>query len=257
MHLIKNYLTRRILKNHTIAFKQWHVTTSKMPLLRSLTITEKVQLRKLCTLFIYHKTFSGAGDLSVTYPMQITVAAQACLMILGLGMQAFNGWEEIIIYPGAFKVDRTFVSADGLVHQENQNLSGEAWDRGPVILSWQDVERESFNLIPGHNLIIHEFAHKLDMLNGRANGMPPLHPTMPVEEWTQALNQAYESLQKNIGNFQQTYITPYAGKNPAEFFAVISEYFFTAPEILEQYCPDVYEQLKQYYRQDTLQRLSR
>ena len=254
MNFIKKYFIRRILKKHAISYSEWHDTTIKIPLLQHLSNKEKVQLRKLSTLFLYKKTIVGAKNFKITKAIQITIAAQACLQILNLGMSAFNGWVEIIIYQGAFKVNRQITSAKGLVHHENNTLSGEAWDRGPVILSWDDVEHESYNLLPGHNVVIHEFAHKLDMLNGRANGMPPLHPNMPIEQWSLTLSQAYELLNNNLDNFQHSYINPYASTNPAEFFAVISEYFFTAPDILFQYCPDVYEQLKQYYRQDTLLR---
>jgi Mlc titration factor MtfA (ptsG expression regulator) len=257
MNLIKKYLTRIILRKHAVSFNEWHDVTCRIPVLQNLTSTEKAKLRKLSTLFLYKKTIVGAKNLQITPAMRIAVASQACLQILNLGIDAFNGWVEIIIYPGAFRVDRDVSGADGLVHHESHGLSGEAWDRGPVILSWEEVESESYSLHPGHNVIIHEFAHKLDMLNGRANGMPPLHPNMPIQTWTLILSQAYELLKQNIDNFQYSYINPYASTNPGEFFAVISEYFFTAPDILFQYCPDVYKQLKQYYRQDTLQRLSR
>lgn len=257
MNFIKRYLTRRILQKHAIAFNEWHDVTRRIPVLQYLSTTEKVRLRQLSTLFLYEKTFFGAKNLEVTKAMQITIASQACLQILNLNIDSFSGWIEIIIYPGAFRVNRNITSADGLVHHENQSLSGEAWDRGPVILSWDDVEYESYSLQPGHNVVIHEFAHKLDMLNGRANGMPPLHPSMTIETWSRTLSQAYDLLNHKIDNFQHSTINSYASTNPGEFFAVISEYFFTAPDILFQYCPEVYEQLKQYYRQDTLQRSNR
>ena len=256
MNFIKKYLTRRILRKHAIDFNQWHDITHNIPVLRYLSSTEKARLRSLTTLFLYKKTFSGANNLLITDAMRITVASQACLQILNLGIDAFNGWVEIIVYPAAFNINRDVAGADGLIHNENTSLSGESWDRGPLILSWHDVERESYGLYPGRNIVIHEFAHKLDMLNGRANGMPPLHPNMPIETWTSTLSQAYELLQQNIDNFDHSYINPYAGTNPGEFFAVISEYFFTAPEILLQYCPEVYEQLKQYYRQNPLLRFN-
>lgn len=256
MNFIKKYFTRRILHIHAISFNDWHDTTVQLPLFQNLSNKEKVKLRKLSTLFLYKKNIVGAKDFKITKAMQITIAAQACLQILNLGIDAFDGWVEIIVYPGAFKVNREITSTNGLVHHENNTLSGEAWDRGPLILSWDDVEHESYNLLPGNNVVIHEFAHKLDMLNGRANGMPPLHPNMPIEQWSQTLSQAYELLNNKLDNFQHSYINPYASTNPAEFFAVISEYFFTAPDILFQYCPAVYEQLKHYYRQDTLLRSS-
>ncbi|MCK5648441.1 MAG: zinc-dependent peptidase [Gammaproteobacteria bacterium] len=257
MNFIKRYLTRRILQKHAIAFNDWHDVTCRLPVLQYLSTAEKVRLRQLSTLFLYKKTFVGVKNLQITNAMRITIASQACLQILNLNIDSFNGWIEIIIYPGAFRVNRTISSADGLVHQQNQSLSGEAWQRGPVVLSWDDVAHESYSLQPGQNVVIHEFAHKLDMLNGHANGMPPLHPSMPIETWSQILSQAYELLNQKIDDFHYTTINSYAATDPGEFFAVISEYFFTAPDTLFQYCPEVYEQLKQYYRQDTLQRLSR
>ncbi len=256
MNCIAKYLRQRILRKYAIAFNEWHSITARIPLLKDLSSTERARLRQLCTLFLYHKTFTGTKSLNISQAMKITIAAQACLQILNLGINSFNGWVEIIIYPGAFRVKRHVTDSNGLVHQEDQSLSGEAWDRGPLILSWDELEHESYQLIPGHNVIVHEFAHKLDMLNGRANGMPPLHPNMPIEKWTDTLSRAYELLNQKIDNFKHSDINPYASTNPAEFFAVISEYFFTAPEILCQHCPEVYEQLKQYYRQDTLQRLN-
>ncbi len=257
INFIKRYLTRRILQKHAIAFNDWHDVTCRLPVLQYLSTAEKVRLRQLSTLFLYKKTFVGVKNLQITNAMRITIASQACLQILNLNIDSFNGWIEIIIYPGAFRVNRTISSADGLVHQQNQSLSGEAWQRGPVVLSWDDVAHESYSLQPGQNVVIHEFAHKLDMLNGHANGMPPLHPSMPIETWSQILSQAYELLNQKIDDFHYTTINSYAATDPGEFFAVISEYFFTAPDTLFQYCPEVYEQLKQYYRQDTLQRLSR
>lgn len=256
MNFIKKFITRRTLKKNAIGFNEWHDVISKLPMLNHLTSVEKARLRVLSTLFLNKKHIVGAKNLSISNTMKLTIASQACLQILNLGIDSFNGWVEIIIYPGAFKVNRTVTSEQGLVHQQNNSFSGEAWSRGPLILSWEDVAHESYSLQPGQNVVIHEFAHKLDMLNGRANGMPPLHPNMPIETWTQTLSHAYELLNDKIDNFQQHYINPYASTNPGEFFAVISEYFFTAPNILFRYCPDVYEQLKQYYRQDTLQRLN-
>ncbi len=246
----------RQLRNSRIPYNEWHIVINNIALLNNLSSAEKVRLRQLTGLFLARKTMIGVRGIELTRVMQISIAAQACLLILNLGMEAYNGWVELVIYPGAFKVNRNFTDANGLVHQEKQDLSGESWERGPLILSWDSIEQESRQLIPGHNVIIHEFAHKLDMLNGRANGMPPLHPNMPIEIWTRTLSQAFETLNKNLDHFHYSYINPYASTNPAEFFAVISEYFFTAPNILHKHCPQVYTQLKQYYRQDTLQRFS-
>jgi len=167
-------------------------------------------------------------------------------------LNAYDGWVEIVVYPGAFRVRREAVDEFGIVHEEARALSGESWGRGPVILSWEDVQRDSFTPQPGRNVVIHEFAHKLDMQNGRANGMPPLPPGMPVEEWTAALSEAYARLQQHLADNQRPAIDPYAATDPAEFFAVVCEYFFTDPQTLRTHCSAVYEQLRGYFRQNPL-----
>jgi hypothetical protein len=219
-------------------------------LLASLDATEKVRLRVLSTLLIHQKSFFGANELKITLEMKIVIAAQACLEILELGLDSFNGWQEIIVYPTAFKVERETQDEMGLVSTEKNVLSGEAWGQGPVILSWDDVERDSYALREGHNVVIHEFAHKLDMLNGRANGMPPLHPRMRISEWTESLSGAYAHLIERLKHHHNE-INPYAATNPAEFFAVMSEYYFTAPQILIKHYPKVYHELRAYYSPQT------
>ena len=254
MSLFKRFRVLRILRKHAIPDHLWRTTTDRLVLLHYLTASEKARLRKLTTLFLHDKDIIGVQGIDVTDEVRVVIAAQACVEILYLGLDAFDGWVEVLVYPGAFRINRERVDEHGLVHQDNNVLSGEAWGQGPVILSWQDITRDSFTLSPGSNVIIHEFAHKLDMLNGRANGMPPLHPDMPIEQWTEALSRSYHHLLERLENDQQPRINPYAATDPAEFFAVICEYFFTAPRMLQRHEPEVYEQLKAYFRQDPAQR---
>jgi len=238
--------TYYILRKHGLPDDLWLSTSRKLPVLSVLNAVQMAKLRVLSTLLIHHKAFTGVQGVDVTLEMKITIAAQACLEILELGINAFDGWKEIIIYPSAFKVERDVQNELGLVSNEQNVLSGEAWGKGPVILSWEDVERDSFTLRKGHNVIIHEFAHKLDMLNGRANGMPPLHPYMVIEEWTESLSTAYQHLVQRLEH-HHTEINAYAATNPAEFFAVMSEYYFTAPQVLIKYYPKVFHELNEYY----------
>lgn len=252
MNFIKRYLTKRVIRRHALPFHTWHRITAKIPLIANRTNKEKARLRLLSTLFLYQKSFTGANGLEVTLDMAITIAAQACLEIINLGLNAFDGWIEIIIYPSAFIVDRDMTDESGLVHPQINGLSGESWDRGPVILSWQDVAQDSYHLHQGHNIVIHEFAHKLDMLSGRADGQPPLTNDMSLKEWSDTLGNAHATLIDQIEHYQHSYINSYAATNPAEFFAVSCEYFFTAPEILNMHSPAVYLQLKSYFKQDPL-----
>ncbi len=133
---------------------------------------------------------------------------------------------------------------------------GQSWQRGPVILSWGSIAQELTGGRAGSNLVLHEFSHKLDMLNGRANGFPPLHPEMNLQRWTTVLSQAFARLQDQVFHHEAACIDDYATTHPAEFFAVISEYFFMYPNVLQHYCAEVYEQLIGCYRQDPLRRQS-
>ena len=252
---IKRLRTSRLVHKYALQDELWRETTRKLPLLQGLDATEKARLRVLATLLIHRKTFVGVQDVEVDQSLQIVIAAQACLEILQLeqGVDAFDGWYEIIIYPGAFVVEREEMDEMGIVHPGGKALSGEAWQRGPVILSLDDIQRDSFQVHKGHNVIIHEFAHKLDMLNGRADGYPPLHPDMPIEQWTKSLSEAYANLVKRAEHHHGP-INAYAATNPAEFFAVVCEYFFTAPEVLHEEYPKVYSQLRAYFQQDPLRR---
>ena len=253
MNWFSRLYTYHLLKKYALADHLWLETTRQLPLINSLSASEKAHLRVLSTLLIHEKTFSGAQGLSITPRIKVIVATQACLPILKLGLQSYHGWNEIILYPATFVVNRKTEDESGLINSTQNALSGEAWERGPVILSWQDVERDSFQLRPGNNVVIHEFSHKLDMLNGRANGMPPLHPNMPIEAWTESLSNAYQKMKDRVMS-QQSVINAYAATDPAEFFAVFCEYFFTAPDVLLQNYPDVFDQLRQYFKQNPLQR---
>ena len=239
-----------ILRNNPIPQKLWINTIAKLPILKTLNIKDCQKLKKLTTLFLYKKTITAVKDFELDDEKCLIIAVQACLPILNLDISYYDGWIEVVIYPDTFVVYRNITDNFGLVHDTSSALSGEAWSKGPVILAWTDVERDSFIIQQGHNVVIHEFSHKLDMLNGRANGMPPLHPNMHRQEWTESLSLAYDKLVNQIENTRHTAINEYAATNPAEFFAVTSEYFFTAPDILKECCPKVYKQLVLFYKQD-------
>lgn len=216
---------------------------------RGLSAVEQAHLRELTTLFIHRKYFSGVQGMVVSTDIALAVAAQACLLILKLGLDYYNGWVEIVVYPGAFRVARDSTDEAGLTSHQEHALSGESWSRGPVILSWEDIAADLIASLPGHNVVIHEFAHKLDMLNGRANGLPPMHPDMNRKAWTDVFSDAFDHLQQQLAHHQRPSINAYGATTPAEFFAVVSEYFFTAPQTLQHLSPAVYDQLELFYRQ--------
>ena len=254
MNIFKRARIRYILHRHAIAHSLWSEVTGKLTVLQGMTAVEKAHLRELTTLFLREKQFTGVQGFQLTDTMCLFIAAQACLPALGLGIGCLSGWTEIIVYPGAFRISRDDRDAAGVVHHQEQALIGESWSRGPFIVSWDDVERDMQGKESGRNVVIHEIAHKLDMLNGPADGYPPLHHGMAVTKWSTALNAAYEGLVRQVEHHHRICINPYAATSPAEFFAVISEYFFCAPEILHTHFADVYQQLQLYYRQNPLLR---
>lgn len=250
------WLEQRRLRDARIPDTLWHTVVKDALTDFHLDQDELRQLHKLASLFLLRKTINGAGGLDVDDYMRVVIASQACLLILNLDLDYYNGWIEVIVYPEAFIVTREVRDEIGVVHKRRTVLGGEAWSRGPLILSWNDAQPDTHTRGSGSNVILHEFAHKLDMLDGSADGTPPLHPDMELRVWIDIFTETYNALRKQIVKHQRTGIDPYAAENPAEFFAVVSEQFFTAAEQLYQYHADVYQQLCLFYRQDPLQRLN-
>lgn len=252
--LVQNWLNRRIIKRSTITLEEWAAVFASLPLLEGLNDEEQHRLQELAILFMHHKVFEGAHGLVVNQHMALVIALQACLPILNLGLAGYDGWVSVIVYPAGFAPERVITDEYGVEHRVQSNLSGESWQRGPVVLAWN--ETETAGVIDGHNLVIHEFAHKLDMQNGVANGFPPLHAGMHVDEWVKAFTAGFESFQHKCKTGKFHGIDCYAATSPAEFFAVLSEVFFERPAMLKQHYVAIYEQLQQYYHQDPLTRLS-
>lgn len=247
----------------------WESATAPYLFMRGLPPGDDERLRALAGRFLAGKQFSGTHDLEITPLMQVQVAAQASILVLELGLEWYDGWSEIIVYPGQFAPEREIVDEAGVVHLVNDPMAGEAWLGGPVILSYEDVAMASDHeaRVAGYNVVIHEFAHKLDMRNGDPNGCPPLHAGMPLAAWRRAFSAAFEDFCRRVDDADARAaqgdaslldglpIDPYASENPGEFFAVVSEAFFETPEWLEPAYPAVYAQLREFYRQDPLARL--
>lgn len=250
--MLRRWNMRRILRRNPIPHRVWRNVTRRIAVIQELDAVQMAHLRELTTWFLHNKSINGVQGLNVTLAMRIAVAAQACLLILNLDIDYFDNWAEVILYPGAFRVNHEQQDANGLVHNETSELSGESWLRGPVILSWDDVKRDSYDPQPGHNVVLHEFAHKLDARNGAMNGLPPLRRGMSRTAWAEALGDSYAALCLRLAAEKSAFINPYAATSPAEFFAVLSEYFFTAPDILKKCCPAVHRQLTLFYQQAVL-----
>lgn len=254
MRWLRNWRRNRILSRATIDEALWSGVLDRYPFTRALTAAERARLRERAILFLNEKSIAGAGGLEVRDEIRVCVAAQACMLVLNLDLDFFRGWVEVIVYPDEFLVDYEYVDDDGIAHRVRGPLSGESWLEGPVILSWADAERSGTG--DGYNVVIHEFAHKLDMLNGTANGFPPLHADMDAARWSAAFGAAYAHFCARLERREESAIDSYAAENPAEFFAVMSEAFFEMPVIVDSEYPEVYGQLAQFYRQDPVRRLS-
>jgi MtfA peptidase len=247
----------------------WREARSSWLFTRGLTAAEDDRLKSLAERFLGFKHFSGIHGLEVTPAMQVEIAAQACILVLELGIEWFDGWSEVIVYPSQFAPEREVVDEAGVVHLTQDPMAGEAWLGGPVVLSYEDVAltADEGQRVAGYNVVIHEFAHKLDMRNGDPNGFPPLHPGMSAGAWKQAFSAAYADFCAKVDAAERLSerrmqaaldalaIDPYAAESAGEFFAVGSEAFFETPELLAPAYPAVYEQLRLFYRQDPLARL--
>ncbi len=245
---LRQWRRQRIIRRSTISSGSWDEAIRQLPLLDHLSEEEHNRLRDLAIVFLHEKSFIGAHDLVVSEDMQLLIALQACLPILHLGIDWYSGWTTIIVYPAGFAPKRDVVDEYGLVHTVEHEVIGEAWQRGPVILSWEDSE--TAGTLDGHNVVIHEFVHKLDMLNGAADGFPPQHEHSHVRAWSDTFTAAY-------GDFQahpKPGLNRYGATAPAEFLAVLSEVFFENPGLLNETYPEVYEALSLFFKQDPVNR---
>jgi Mlc titration factor MtfA (ptsG expression regulator) len=243
---------KRILQQASLDPSLWRATLERYPYTRVLDDDERDRLHDLVALFLHEKAIHGAGGMVVDDAVRLAIAVQACILVRNLGLESYRGWVEIIVYPDEFVAEYEWVDEAGVSHDIQEPMTGESWSRGPVILSWADAE-EAGRGTP-YNVVIHEFAHKLDMLNGEANGFPPLHADMARERWAEAFTTAYADFSERVERGVELEIDDYAAETPAEFFAVMSEAFFECPDVVRRMYPDVYEQLSQFYRQDPLAR---
>ncbi|MCK9282901.1 MAG: zinc-dependent peptidase [Rhodocyclaceae bacterium] len=246
---ISNWLRERRVARVLVTEEQWAKAEAALPILSRWSSEERTRLRQLAIEFIAEKQWSSANGLVLTPQIQLIIALQACLLVFNLGLDWYRGWSGIIVYPGDFAIPRRIVDEVGVVHEYDDPALGEAWQGGPVIISWFDGADCPQDVNP----VIHEFAHKLDMLNGSSDGMPPLHSDMSRRTWCDAFGRAYAELQRQLDLGEDTAIDPYAAEEPAEFFAVASEAFFDAPAMLATTYPDVFNQLCIFYRQNPLE----
>lgn len=236
--------------------ERWRRLQRRVEPVRRLSAEDAERLRALCAQFLARKTINAVAEARLDPDRRLSLAALACLPVLHLGFDWLDGWRELIVYPGQFRVQRHAHDEDsGVMAEWDEELAGEAWDRGPVVVSWADVRADLREPESGCNVLIHEIAHKLDVLDGAMDGMPPLPSPARRQAWIDAFQPAFDALRARLDALPeqvepdpQTFpIDPYAAQAPEEFFAVVTEYHFSAPWLLREHMPAVAAQLAAFY----------
>ncbi len=258
---LKTKKRERALASNALPDDEWSAALHELPFLDHFDASSLARLRELTTLFLVEKSIvsgatSGEHVLEVTPHMRILIALQACLLALGRGdsvmnaMTDFDGWENVVVYPGDFPRTHDFEDDIGVVHRLDEPIAGESWDGGPVLLSWPAVE-QGYEA-SGMALVIHEFAHKIDMLDGEVDGVPPLAGAARAA-FKATIDAAYADFCKRVDAGEDTAVDPYAAEMIEEFFAVSCEVFFAEPELLRAEYPQYFANLRAYFCVDTEQ----
>jgi len=246
----------------------WTQAVAGVPAARRRSAADLDRLRALSEDFLRSKTISGARGFEVTAAVRAAIALQACLPVLELGLRAYDDFIEIVVYPAQFKVHRRQVDDAGVVHEAHEWLAGEAMQGGPVVLSWEDAAPHQDD--GAANVVMHEFIHKLDMIDGDADGVPPL-PAGQRQRWQRVLDACYDDFCDRLDRLERSIppdidpesaeaddwyldliLDPYAATDPAEFFAVCGEVFFDRPAALHQMYPEWYQLLARFFRHDPM-----
>jgi Mlc titration factor MtfA (ptsG expression regulator) len=255
---------KRLIEKYSFPDADWEEALAPFRFFDRLNAEEKQRLRELVSLFCAEKEFAGAGGFEVDLRVQLTIAAQACLPILNLDLAFYRKWSSIVVYGQTLLIHKTEVDEAGVVHEYDDEIVGEAAEDGPLVLVWENVIAETPGEEPVCNAVIHEFVHRIDMLNGYANATPPLtakfHADLPRAQWLAVMGHAYGEFCAKVGRWEargmreeeMPLIDPYAAENEGEFFAVVSEVFFVRPRELYEVFPDLYRLLARYFRQQPL-----
>jgi len=250
---------RRILERSPIPDELWNWAIKEHRIFRWLGDEDRLRLRELATIFLGEKIFDPVDDVVLDPETKVSIAAQACLPLLGLDIDWYNDWSTIIVTPREYDVRAKSVDQAGVVHEYDDEFAGESFDLGPVALSRADVEASGWG--DGYNVVIHEMAHKLDGRNGAFDGCPPLRSDMDYGAWRDAFTSAFEDIRSKVDKpsprrgmrHRGTRIDSYAAESPEEFFAVSCEYFYEKPHLLRSEYPEVYSQLARFFGRDPIE----
>lgn len=225
------------------------VLERNVPVYRRLPAPLRRSLHGLVQIFLAEKQFEGCAGVVVTDEIRVTVAGNACLLLLGWRRRRFPGFHTVLVYPDAFVAPQT--TYDGFIEVREASLrSGESWQRGPVVLAWADIRDDIRHPDRGRNVVLHELAHKLDEENTTMDGLPVLQDDAQYTEWAEILGREYDALQRQAGRGAESVLDPYGAESPAEFFAVATETFFQSPGPMKLRLPELYDQLRRFYNLD-------
>lgn len=230
---------------------EWvEIIDRNVPYYHNLSPEERTELHGHIQVFLHEKKFEGCAGLEITDEIRVTIAAQACILLLHRQTDYFPLMKTILVYPHHYLASTTRRLPGGIVEERVQGRLGESWKRGPIVLSWDDVLRGAADPNDGHNVVFHEFAHQIDSESGAMDGAPELpHPAM-YTAWARIMSSEYNNLIRALGRNHRHLIDAYGASNPAEFFAVVTEAFFEKPHQLKNSHPELYEQIRAFYQQD-------
>ncbi len=238
------------LERHAIPDALWLQTLAHYPFLIRRSGADLLELRRLCSLFLASKEFHGVRGFEVTDEVALAVAAQACLPVLKLGLAWYDGFIGIVMHAGEVVAAREFTDEDGIVHSYDEELAGEAMEGGPLMLAWSAVQEAGVAHDAVFNVVIHEFAHVIDMADGVPNGVPRLTSAAAHEEWLGVIEPVWRRFCRRVDRGAASCIDAYGAQSLDEFFAVASEAFFVAPEALKEEQPALYRLLSGFYNKD-------
>ncbi|MFO7338439.1 zinc-dependent peptidase [Pseudoxanthomonas taiwanensis] len=246
--MIGRLLRRLRPRAEAIDTRIWEAACAAVPWAAALDQARRARLHGLATRFLREKTITPLDGLELNEVQRVQLAALCCLPLLEYGPAGLRGWSQLLVYPEAFRVRRSHVDAAGVLHEWDDELAGEAWEQGPLVLSWADVQADLAEPDTGYCVAVHEMAHKLDVLDGVLDGTPLL-PVAWQRQWARDFQCAYDAFCAQVDAGADTAIDPYAAEAPEEFFAVVSEYHFSAPDVLAEAMPEVAAHLCRFYGQ--------
>jgi len=210
----------------------------------------QLQLKRLIKQFLHQKKFIGCDDFRMNDEVRVTIAGKACMLLLNRPASVFPDLKLVLVYPSAFIAPRTELGMGGIVTHANQTLSGESWSDGRVILAWDHVQPKGDDVVDGHNVVLHEFAHQLDSETGPTNGAPRLMSKARYQRWSAVMMREYQKLQQAAGYHMDSVLDYYGATSPAEFFAVATEAFYEKSWEMAEFHPELFAELREYYRVD-------